>query len=175
MGLAECSSSAHMHTRSWHLARDPLFKHLTVCRELVHRQDEICERICEAYASTPCNILYTNVSTTGQSSNMSNTLLNSVPTLNGSNSAEWLPAMEAYLMSQGIWGPIVDHRPIDPKTTAIRALPATPAPTQAQRDAAAAGVEMAALPAVAGSDGGRGTPRERSRVCASDQRGLGQR
>ena len=102
MGLAECSSSAHTHTRSWHLARDPLFKRLTACRELVHRQDEICEQICGTYALTPCNVLYANVSTTGQSSNMSNALLNSVSTLNSSNGAEWLPAMEAYLMSQGL-------------------------------------------------------------------------
>ena len=129
MGLTECSSSAHTHTRSWHLARDPLFKRLTACRELVHRQDRICEQICGAYASTPCDVLYANVSTTGQSSNMSNTLLNSVPTLNGLNGAEWLPAMEAYLMSQGIWAAISDRHPIDPKAAAIRALPMTPLPT----------------------------------------------
>ena len=47
-------------------------------------------------------------------------------------------------MSQGIWSAIADCRPIDPATAAIRALPQTPAPTQAQRDAAAAGVDAEA-------------------------------
>ena len=105
----------------------------------MHRQDEICETICETYALTPCDVLFANVSITGQSSNMSNALLNSVPTLNSSNGAEWLLAMEAYLMSQGLWTSVSEKHPVDSKASTLRVLPANA--TQVQKDAVIAGVD----------------------------------
>ena len=82
------------------------------------------------------------MSTTGQSSNMSNTLLNSVPTLNSSNGVEWLPAMEAYLMSQGLWTAVSEKHPVDPRATVLARLAHDT--TDAARQAAIAGVDVAA-------------------------------
>ena len=142
MGLTECSSSVYMHTQSWQLTRDPLFKHISVCQELVYRQDQICNLIYEAYASTCYNILYANVSTTDPTNNMLNALLNSIPTLNGSNGTKWLLAIEAYLMSQGLWSTVSEYCPIDPRATTLSRLACNATDVQCQ--AAIAGVNVVA-------------------------------
>ena len=73
---------------------------------------------------------------------MSNALLNSVPTLNSSNGAEWLPAMEAYLMSQGLWITVGEKCLVDPRATTLARLAQDA--TDVARQAAIAGVDAAA-------------------------------
>ena len=77
---------------------------------------------------------------------MSNSLLNTVPVLNGSNSMEWLPAIEAYLMSQGLWTTVAEKWPVDSKATVLSRLVWDA--TQAQRDAVIASIDAATQIAV---------------------------